>query len=58
MSRMLTKIDENTRNSRNSGNLKPETRNLFSEEFPMSGVLTKRNENFNHRFHRFTQIFS
>ncbi len=23
----------------------------------MSRVLTKRHENFNHRFHRFTQIF-
>ena len=23
----------------------------------MSGALTKGNENFNHRFHRFTQIF-
>jgi hypothetical protein len=23
----------------------------------MSGALTKRNEDFNHRFHRFTQIF-
>ena len=23
----------------------------------MSGALTKRNENFNHRFHGFTQIF-
>jgi hypothetical protein len=23
----------------------------------MSGTLTKRNENFNHRFHGFTQIF-
>ena len=23
----------------------------------MSGTLTKRDENFNHRFHRFTQIF-
>ena len=27
------------------------------QEFPMSGALTKMNENFNHRFHRFTQIF-
>jgi hypothetical protein len=24
----------------------------------MSGALTKMKENFNHRFHRFTQIFS
>ena len=49
MSLGRTKMDENLRNSwelSGTRNSKLGTRNLFSQEFPMSDPLTKMNENF------------